>query len=261
MATIADYQDAVSRIGEQIPPDAETEQDIKSALRNQDDPQLTDNVIDNISEAIISSGDLIEGLSQLGDAPTESEIDALADAIDEYDMGQRADSIAESVADEVVTQSDISEAIEQRSDSGQLFKEDISAAVDQASDGKEIVGTSAEQITQDRAQEEGAPSRSDVRRERAQAAAPDNSVTPANREDLSSNSKTPVNLIESNDGEVIGAVGGVSQGGVSPEQTAEELGVDYLGGIEEVAGSAEITGSGESVDIEIAGEKVGEVDV
>lgn len=260
--TVADYDEAVKRIGEQVPIDAETESDIRQALRDSNDPQLTDNVIDNMADALVSTGDVIEALSQLGETPTDDEIDSISDALDEYEMDDRADSIAESVSEEVVTESDIEEAVGARKNStDQLYREDIEEAVEEISEEKEIVGTSEEQITQSRAEQEGAPARSDVQRARAQAANPDDAVTPADRDDLSSDSNTPLNIIEGSDGEPVGAVGGASQGGVSPDQTAEELGVEYLGGIEDVAGSTEISGSGESVDLEIAGSKVGEVEI
>jgi hypothetical protein len=257
---VSDYGDAVERIvGADVPDGSTTQAEIESALRDSDSPQVTPKVAQDLADAVVTEGDVIEGLSQLGRVPTEGEIEAVAQAGDEYDL-ERASDVANSVRETVATMREIEEAVGQTaSESEQIFREDIEQAVDGLD--KHIVGESQDQVVQRNAEEQGAPRRSDVRRERAQAAAPDDAVTPADREDLSSDSNTPINIIEGSDGEPVGAVGGASQGGVSPEETAEELGVEYLGGIQEVAESVEISGSGSSVDLEIAGERVGEVEI
>lgn len=263
MPTVADYEDAVRRIVKaNVDPDATTKAEVERALAGSEAPQVTREVAEGVADNVLTTDKVVSAIDASGELPSEGEIDAVVSVSDDYDMSDRVRAVSDEVRDTVATVEDVERAVRERQ--GQrgnqpTFREHVESAVDSVAGQKQFVGESPDEVAREQAREIGAPRESAFRDATVKASMPDSAVTPANRDDLSSNSKTPMNLIEDTSGNVVGAFGGASQGGVSPEETAAEMGVDYLGSTSEI--DFNISGSGSRVDVTLRGHKVGEVDV
>jgi hypothetical protein len=114
-------------------------------------------------------------------------------------------------------------------------------------DKQDLTG-SADELTDELAQDVGAPERSAVQGEAAQVVANSDSVQVT--ETLS------VDTIKDSSGEPVAVVGRQSEA----QEAADELGVDAISP-QEAAEAVDVRGTGSTVDVTLNGAKVGEVDV
>lgn len=265
MATIADYPDAVDRIAGDLDPGATTEAEIEAILRG-DSPQLTDDVVSNLADAIVTEDDVVEAIDASGQIPEDDEIEAIAELSDQYEQGDRVESVSEAVRDRVATVEDIDQSVEaERPSDGPMFKEDVEDGVRSVASEKEIRGASPEDVVETEAQERGAPSETSFRSASASATQPDDAVSP---KDLGiGEQSTPVNVIRDSSGEAVVAFGGSGEidGQPAGEAVAESIGAEYAGtgtdALESIEQDFDVSGTGESVNLTFRGRSVGEVDV
>ncbi|WP_336331122.1 hypothetical protein [Haloarcula sp. CGMCC 1.2071] len=263
MADISDYEDAVRRIVEaDVPDDAVTKADVERALIEANIPQYTSDVIEGMTDAVVTVDRVVEAIQSTGKVPSSSQVDALTDISDDYDMDDRVAEVSSQVREQVATEEDIESAIRERREQAResnrpTFKQDVEGAVSEVSESKQLVGQSADEVTSEQAREIGAPDETSFRREATQTVAQAEQVNPSEVIDGTS-AKTPVQVIEDSSGDVIAATGGPSEDIGS--QVADELGAEYLS-TEQVVEEMSTAGTGETVDVTLRGRTVGEVDV
>ena len=209
--------------------------------------------LDDVGRAIRESRDSL---------PTESEIEG---DVQRATAGKKLPGVSESdviegVQAQVTTREDVTAEIESTRGDGPVFREDVERAVETAP-GDLPSGVDPDSTADQLSREIGAPSRQEVEQARVQAATPDDAITPAERDDLSSDSKTEINVIRDESGEAVGAFGGTEQGGVTPEQTAEEIGVEYLGSVSDVNDSIELAQSEGRAELQVDGKTVRRIDL
>jgi hypothetical protein len=258
--TVADYEDAVRRITRSdVPDDATTEAEVRAALSASDSPQVTAEIASEISESIVTEERVIEAIESTGELPSESEIGAIANVSDDYDLSGRIAEVTEAVDGRVATVEEVDRAVSERreSSSGPTFREEVETAVSEVGRDQEFVGASEEQVADEQAQRIGAPPETSFRREATQTVAQSEQVTPSEVVD-DTGAKTPVQVIRDESGETVAATGG--PGGEVSRQVADEVGAEYMS-TEEVVDEMSTAGTGDSVDLTLRGRKIGEVDV
>ena len=223
MADISDYPDAVRRIARaEVEPNASTRDAVLADLAGADAPQITREVAANLADAIVTVEDVREGLDGRGELPTSNDVERVAGALDDYDLDDRADAVADAVESEVVLEEDVDRAVGERERSKRsgepVFREEVETAVDEAADGREFVGSSADEVADSKAQDLGAPTESEFRRTASQA-------LQGSRIETEEGSAFAV---ESVDGETVGVYGGTTD---AREAAAAETGAENLGNV------------------------------
>jgi len=251
MADISDYPDAVRRIaGAQVDPQSETRDDVLTDLAGADSPQITREVASNLADAIVTAEDVREGLDGRGELPTSSDVERVAGALDDFDLSDRVDSVSDAVESEVVLEEDVDRAVGERERSKRsgepVFREEVETAVDEAADGREFVGSSADEVADSKAQNLGAPTESEFRQTASQA-------LQGSRIETEEGSAFAV---ESVDGETIGVYGATTD---AREAAAEKTGAENLGNVS--LDDMEAQQSEGQTEVRLAGRTVGEVDV
>lgn len=257
--TVADYEDAVRRITrKEVDPNATTKAEVRQALRSADVPQLTDKVIDNFVDAIVTEDRVIQAIEENGELPSSREIDDMVELADDYQLDDRVEAVAQEVHDTVATVEDVRTAVAANQPSDRpMLREDVESAVDQVADQKVFAGESPDEVASEQAREVGAPSRSDYEDAQREALSAD-TVTPAKREDIPNSSDTPVSVIRDESGDPVLAVGI----GAGAEAVAEETGAEaFTGSPQDLQSEMEVSGSGETADITLRGQKIGEVPI
>jgi hypothetical protein len=286
MATIADYPDAVERI---VSPDndsdlsdgATSKDEVKRELRDRGEHRLTDELVENLADAVATEGDLRELVEGADELPDQETLESLAEVADEYDMDARASEIAEQVADDILTEEEldeitsenpttdeIREAIEQ-SDSDVLGP-DISDIVEQTTTVEDVLDeidtpTPTEDQIEDIAEQLADDERSGIVADQATAETVTQeqfnsqvaqSVGQETPEDIS----TGVGVLSDDSGEAVAVFGGTSES--RREQAAESLGGDVqdLGGdVNDALGQIEQVESGNGVKAQLDGQTITEI--
>jgi hypothetical protein len=269
--TVADYEDAVRRIANaEVDPDSTTLAEVRSDLHGAHTPQLTPEVADGVADAIVTEERVIDAIEATGELPTEAEIPAITSVADDYDLDDRVDAVVESVGKRVATVEDVESAVRERQDqrgTDPVFREHVETAVDSvAESGKQFVGESPNEVASEQAREIGAPSQSNFKRAAVQTVAQGEQMTASDAlgEDVTerkgigqSRAAQSFSVVRSERGERVGVVGSDAELG---QEVADEVGAEFIRSAE-VAESMDVEGSGESVDLTLRGQKVGEVDV
>jgi hypothetical protein len=265
--TVADYEEAVSRIVRaNVPDDATTEADVRAALAANGSVQVSAEdsngrtVADNIADKIVTVERVREAIDATGEIPTAGEIDAIADVADDYDLDDRVAEVADQVSREVATIEDVEQAVRERQDqkgTRPTFREDVEGAVDEVAQDKDFLGESPGEVADRQAYDIGAPREDNFRREAATTIASSEQVTPSEVVE-GTGAQTSVQVIEDASGEVVAATGGPSDD--IGQQVADEVGAEYLS-TEQVVDEMSTAGTGDRVDLTLRGQKIGEVDV
>lgn len=227
---IADSIVSEERVIEAIESSGELPEDFEldaytNAVDDYDLDDRRDAVLDVIRDRVATTGDLENAIER--DRPlTEREAEAAVDGIGKEIRG--ADR--QEVVDSIVTVEDVSREAGRSSEP--VFREDVESTASDLSQGSGIRDSPdrLEEVAAEASREIGAPSRQTFEREQVQAVGGAEAITPANRDDLTSQSATGISVIRDESGDPVAAFGGAEQGGVTPEQTAEELGAErYYG--------------------------------
>lgn len=251
MADVSDYGDAVKRIAEaDVDPQSETREAVLGDLAGADAPQITREVAANLADAIVTAEDVREGLDGRGELPTSNDVERVAGALDDYDLGDRVDSVSDAVENEVVLEEDVDRAVAERERSKRsgepVFRSEVETSVDEAASGREFVGSSADEVTDAKAQDLGAPTESEFRQTASQA-------LQGSRIETEEGSAFAV---ESVDGETVGVYGGTVD---AREAAAAETGAENLGNVS--LDDMEAQQSTGRTEVQLRGQTVGEVDV
>lgn len=238
-----------------------SEAEIEAIVNSDDDYDLDDrrqSIIDSVRDRVATADDVEDSIATRRPR-TRSEVQEAIDAVD----GEIRGVDPSEIVDAITTVEDVSGSID--TSDGPVFAEDVRETTEDLSTSSQEVGVfdsgdRIDEVADQASREIGAPERSDYERARTQAAMPDDAITPADRDDLSSDSKTPINVIRDESGAAVAATGGSSQGGVTPQDTAEELGVEYrdLGEINE---SIQLRQGDGRAELQIDGRTISEVDV
>ena len=235
--TVADYPDAVKRIvGAEVPDDATTEAEVRAALAGAEGSQVTRDVADNVTDNVLTEERVRDAIENSGELPSENEISAIADASDDYDMGDRVAEVSDAVSDNVAT------------------VEDVEGAVDSVAETQEFVGADADDVVEQQAREVGAPTERDYRQAAVNAVSQD-TVTPAEDPSIDSDNSTPIPVVTDQRGEVVGVQTAGST--AAAEAVAESRGAEVVGGVDEFDLNQ---GSGRAT-LTLGGREVGEVDL
>lgn len=255
MASIADYPGALARILDaDVPDDATTKDEIESALRSSSAPQITASNASDAAEAVTTVEDVVAAVENSGEVPTASEIDSIAQALDQYGL-DRTDAVVDDVQDSIAVREDIEEAVR---DEDPTFKDEVEKAV-KSVDG-DIVGGSEESVAQQMAQQAGAPDRQSVvnevaNSERASARSFDADGVEGTGQ---------VQVIRDSDGDAVSVVGsGASE--ADAQAVASSLGARYEGsgeeGLRNVVDNVEPEGRGGSARLKLRGRVIGEAEI
>lgn len=284
MATIADYPDAVERIvspdsDDELPETATSKEEVKRELRDRGENRLTDELIENLADAVATEEDLRELVAGADELPDQETLESLAEIADEYDMGDRASEIAEQVADDILTEEEldeitsenpttdeIREAIEQ-SDSTVLGP-DISDIVEQTATVEDVLDEidsptpTEEQIEEIAERVADDPERSGIvadqaREETVTQEQFNSEVSQSVGQETPDDISTGVGVLSDDSGEAVAVFGGTSED--RREQAAESLGGDVqdLGGnVNEALGQIEQVETGSGVEAQINGQTI-----
>lgn len=216
MPTVAEYPEAVRRIAESdVPDDAVTERDVLSALADSG-PQVTADVSRDIADSLVTLDDVRDAVEQSGELPSLGELDAIASLADDHDLHDRAAAVADAAGDRLLTVDDVDREVDERaSQGGPLFREEIEAGVDEASAGKEIVGSSRDEIVEREAQARGAPSEQSYKQARSRIVTTADTVDPRDVIDdptdlynvQEARASTPVPVVRDSEGEPVAMIG------------------------------------------------------
>jgi hypothetical protein len=266
--TVAEYPDAVDRIVDaEVRPGSTTRSEVVRDVRGKS-PQLTEEVAEDLADAIVTEERVIGAIETSGEVPTEAEIEAISAVSDDYDMSDRVQAVADRVSANVATVEEIEGAVSDRArQSDQLFREEIEGAIDSLEQqGQQIVGSDRETVVQEQAERRGAPSETAFRGAAArtvstEGVAPNDVMDDATEISgvAESTADQEIPVIRDTSGEVVGLVGARTD--ELGESVAEEIGAEYLGGVSDIGDEFTTSGSGSRVDLNLRGRKVGEVDV
>jgi hypothetical protein len=287
MASIADYPDAVERI---VSPDndsdlsdgATSKEEVKRELSDRGENRLTDELIENLADAIVTEGDLRDLVEGADELPDQQTLESLAEIADEYDLGDRTGEIAEQVADDILTEEELTdlasdkatndeirEAIEQ-SDSTVLGPdvsdivedtgtvEDVLDEIDTPTPTEEQIEEIAEQVTDDSGRSEIVADR--AAEETTTQEQFNSEVAQSVGEETPDDISTGVGVLSDESGEAVAVFGGTSES--RREQAADSLEGDVqdLGGnVNEALGQIEQVESGSGVEARINGQTITEV--
>jgi len=251
MADISDYPEAVERIaGAEVEPNASTRDAVLADLAGADAPQITREVAANLADAIVTVEDVREGLDGRGELPTSSDVERVAGALDDYDLGDRVDAVSDAVEGEVVLEEDVDREVAERERSKRsgepVFREEVETSVEEAADGREFVGSSSDEVAESKAQDLGAPTESEFRQTASQA-------LQGSRIETEEGSAFAV---ESVDGETVGVYGATT---AAREAAAKKTGAENLGNVS--LDDMEAQQSEGRTEVLLEGQTVGEVDV
>lgn len=242
------------------------EGDLEAATGTADDydmPDRQDAVFDAVRDRVTTTEDVSDAIRR--ERPTTRS--EARNAIQNIGKELRGAELQD-VADNVVTVDDVVRSPDVDPESGPVFREDVEAATQDMSAMSEI-GDSEERldaVTDAASREIGAPSENAFERAQIQAVGGADAVTPANRDDLSSESGTGISVIRDESGDPVAAFGGAEQGGVTPEETAQELGAErYYGtgteALQQVQDDLSLEQGGGEAAITLEGRRLREVDV
>ena len=262
MADISDYPEAVKRIMEaDVDSTSTTRGEVAQDLAAADGPQVTLEVANNLANAVVTTDKVIESIEESGDMPESAqEIADAAALLDDHGLTDRIDEVSDDVERQVVTREEVRSAVRERAESSgdrPVFREEVETAVEEAAGQREIIGSTEDEVVSEQAFDVGAPRETDFQREAAQTVAQAEQVTPSDVVE-GTEAQTPVQIIEDTSGNPVAATGGPSED--IGRQVADEVGAEYLS-TEEVTDSLSTRGTGDSVDLTLAGSTVGEVDV
>jgi len=254
MATIADYPPALKRILDSVDVgDATTKDEIEQALRD-DSPQLTPENASDAADALTTYEDVVAAIESSGELPTSDEVDSIAQALDRYDV-DLTDEVVDDVLDDIAVREDVEAAVQ---DEDPTFREDVEEAVEGV-DG-DFVGGDKDEVTQELAQQAGAPDRQSVVNEVAGAEGA--SADSFDAEGVEGAGQ--VQVIRGSSGDAVSVVAsGASES--DARAVADSLGATYEGsgasGLQSVADNVEPEGSGGSAELRLRGRKIGEAEI
>lgn len=264
-ANPSDYSDAIQRIIENhVDPTSTSRQEMINDLLNSgatgDERISATDHAQWFTQAVTSEEDLVAALDAAGEVPSRSKVQQVVRQLDEEvsTPNQLLTNVANNVQNNIVTTEDIAGEFERPTDRP-TFREDIEETIDRASEGKEfgLVGSDRETVTTELAREQGAPSRSDYQQARSQNLVQNAEFVSPEEEGISSRTTT-VAVLRDSSGEAIAATGGDSRDRAA---IAEQRGIEDFGSLAEAEEQIGVEGSGSTVDLTLAGRKVGEVSV
>jgi len=250
---LGEYDDMVQRILDaEVPDDAVTADDIRRAVGRSDRPQTSNNAA-LVAEEALTVEDVEQDIrNEMDSVPTDNELGSLTRGADAVADDARQQAVEQELSDNVATREDyetaVQEAVEgaEAAEDRSAYKEDVQRGIESV-DKEDLTG-SADELTDELAQDVGAPERSAVQGEAAQVVANSDSVQVT--ETLS------VDTIKDSSGEPEAVVGRQSEA----QEAADELGVDAISP-QEAAEAVDVRGTGRKGDVTLNGAKVGEVDV